>query len=163
MTASEIGGTLGISLFVAGPASVIFGKLTKSKGPLTSLKMCFLSWGILTAAIPFFFSEPSQKELYPLIAILLGLGFGWQFPVDRDVFVSMIPRGQETEVRLYIVSPIFLHSYSLPPPQLMGVYVFAGGVIAWFPPLVFTIMVNLDLGERAKRSDPNQIWGRVLR
>ena len=38
----------------------------------------------------------------------------------------MIPDGQQTE--------------------LMGIFVFTSGVISWLPPLIFTVMVNMDIG-----------------
>mmetsp|Transcript_2686 Transcript_2686/g.5772 ORF Transcript_2686/g.5772 Transcript_2686/m.5772 type:complete len:117 (-) Transcript_2686:157-507(-) len=45
---------------------------------------------------------------------------GWKYTVERFITITIIPEGQDAE--------------------LMGMYLFAGQILSWLPPLVFTVM-----------------------
>ena len=51
---------------------------------------------------------------------LMKLMIGWFYPTEINMYSSLMPKGQETE--------------------LAGFYLYCNQVLAWLPPLVFTIM-----------------------
>jgi len=64
------------------------------------------------------------------LAFIWGVAVGWKWTTDRFLASTLIPDGQDAE--------------------LMGVFLFAGQVLTWIPPLVFTAMneagVNQSIG-----------------
>lgn len=120
MTGSESGGMIGICLVFAVPGSIIFGKVTKRIGVYKSYLASLLYWAFVTTIAPFFMSSPKHKANAYLFGILWGIGFGWVYPTQRTAYCLIIPAGQESE--------------------LMGIYIFAGQVIVWLPPLIFAVL-----------------------
>jgi len=75
-------------------------------------------WCIVTIVAPFCMHSPETKGMSYLFGALWGLGFGWIYPTQRNLYCNIMPCGQESE--------------------LMGIYIFAGQILVWLPPLIFT-------------------------
>jgi len=73
-------------------------------------------------------TSPGQQLQTYLLGLVWGFGAGWKWTSDKLLASTLIPDGQSTE--------------------LMGVYLFAGQVITWLPPLVFTAMNEAGVSQR---------------
>jgi len=121
-----------------------------------SNQLCLFFLGVSTAGVAAFVSKPGQKGLFYLFNVFVScnqrcasslffscclknrsyrnlscLSFfrpwlkwgacgGWKYTVERFITITIIPEGQDAE--------------------LMGMYLFAGQILSWLPPLVFTVM-----------------------
>jgi hypothetical protein len=63
---------------------------------------------------------PQDKHLAVLFGLCWGCALGWLQPQHTTAYVPIIPRNQEAE--------------------MIGLYLFAGQILSWLPPTVFTIM-----------------------
>jgi UMF1 family MFS transporter len=148
MSAGEIGLLMGIVLMFAVPGSFIFAKVTKKFGPIKSFMGMCVYWGLIELLAVFFVTDETQKTNAFFFGILWGLGFGWQFPVERDTFVKMIPGGQETEMVSERVGGLPKVRNDRPNPTSsfcsaqMGLLIFFGAALAWLPSLIFSVLVN---------------------
>lgn len=57
--------------------------------------------------------------------VLWGFMLGWYYPLEKNMYTFIIPRGQEAE--------------------LAGFFLYCGQILTWLPPLVFTIMNEADI------------------
>ena len=130
MTSSETGILIALCLVFAVPGSVIFKHVTHKIGPHKSYMASLAWWGVVTAVAPLFMAGPDQKNNAYIFGVFWGFGFGWLYPTQRVVYCLVIPGGQESE--------------------LMGVYIFAGQILVWLPPAVFTVMNEKNI---------NMAWG----
>ena len=124
---------------------------------MRSNQLCLFFLGVSTAGVAAFVSKPSQKGLFYLFNVFVscnqhcasslffsccvsktillqyvlsiipssswlkwGACGGWKYTVERFITITIIPEGQDAE--------------------LMGMYLFAGQILSWLPPLVFTVM-----------------------
>ena len=102
------------------PGAFVAGKTITLFNPVRSNIMATSVLTINTIAAAIFLKGPGdQLETY-ILAVIWGLGTGWKWTTDRLLASTLIPEGQDAE--------------------LMGVYLFAGQVLSWIPPLVFTGM-----------------------
>ena len=67
-----------------------------------------------------FVNSPETKGRVWIVGLLYGLGLGATYPMQRTLYMLIIPAGQETE--------------------MMGLLQFASIVFAWAPGLVFTTL-----------------------
>ncbi|GMI13738.1 hypothetical protein TrLO_g2468 [Triparma laevis f. longispina] len=124
-TSTETSLLILVCLVCAVPGSILFSKLTKKIGAHKSYMMSLIWWGGVTAIAPIFMNNPDHKSNAYIFGILWGLGFGWIYPTQRALYCLIIPGGQESE--------------------LMGIYIFAGQILVWLPPAVFTAMNEADV------------------
>jgi len=61
-------------------------------------------------------------------AMLWGILIGWVYPTEKTLYVTIIPRGQEAE--------------------LMGTYICCGQILSWLPPLIFSVMNEMEFSMR---------------
>ena len=108
-----------IALVSAIPGSMLSPIFTKWLNPLRSLMYCFLYWAFLIPLFALLVYKPGQEIRLFIFAIFWGLGLGWREPTDKALFCDMIPRGHEAE--------------------MMGIYILAGQIFMWVPPLLTTV------------------------
>ena len=116
-----------VTIVAAIPGSAVFGMVTQKIGPLKSLMYSLVWWASFTIVAACTMS-PDRKIVAYIFSIFWGLGFGWFFPAQRSLFVTMMPAGQETE--------------------MMGLYSFSGQILQWLPPMIFAILVQKGLSMR---------------
>lgn len=92
----------------------------KKKNPLKTFRygLIFLTFVIATTVGAL--DRPERKNWTYLVAVFWGIAYGWIFPAQRTLQVTLTPRGQETEI--------------------MGMFTFVTQVIGWLPALIFSIM-----------------------
>ena len=133
MTASESGLLFAVVLIFAVPGALVYDRYVTSKyGPMKSCMLATGLWGVVTTVAPFFMQNPKQKANAYVFGAIWGALYGAYAPPLASVYVSMIPRGQESE--------------------MMGVYIFAGQLLVWLPPVIFSGMNEAGI---------NMAWGLV--
>lgn len=120
LDADQVGYVSLILLAAVIPGSIFSMFCCKWANPLNSYRLAqfCLAAGIAisVAGIP---SSEYSKRIYGFAA-LWGFPFGWLYASQRVLFVTMIPKGQTTEI--------------------MGLFTFFGQILGWLPPVIFTIM-----------------------
>ena len=107
----------GIIILTRIPGSMIAAKITDRIGFLKSHKFSLLFWSAATLAFCALVNKDNKELTYPF-GVLWGMGLGWIFPIQRNVWYAIIPAGYESE--------------------MSGMYLFAGQILGWLPPLIFT-------------------------
>jgi MFS-type transporter involved in bile tolerance (Atg22 family) len=120
MDATEIGVVFVLVLAMGIPGSKLGEMLGLRYNPLTSAKICVVFFIVSTTAAAMILTSSQDKHLTPVFGVLWGLGLGWLHPMHSTIFITISPRGQESE--------------------LMAIYLFCGQVFSWVPPLLFTIL-----------------------
>ena len=120
MNANEIGVVFLAVLVMGAPGSKLGGIIALRLNSVLSAAICSCMLIINTTLASMTLTGPEHKKYMPLFGALWGLGLGWQLPMNSTSFINMIPRGQEAE--------------------LMGLYILCGQIIAWMPPMLFTVL-----------------------
>jgi len=120
MTGIEVGITSLIMLLITVPGSLFSNWFMRKYNPLNSFRFGLVFLIMVIAATIGFLDRPSRKNWTFFIAIFWGIAYGWIFPSQRTLQVTLTPRGQETEI--------------------MGMFTFVTQVIGWLPALIFSIM-----------------------
>jgi MFS transporter, UMF1 family len=102
------------------PGAVVAGKTVTRFNPVRSNRMATLLLAVNTIVASIVLTGREQKFVTYIVFAVWGLGVGWKWTTDRLLASILIPTGQDAE--------------------LMGVYLFAGQVLTWIPPLIFTAM-----------------------
>lgn len=120
MVGIEVGITNLILLIFTIPGSLFSNWLMQKKNPLITFRygLIFLTFVIATTVGAL--DRPERKNWTYLVAVFWGIAYGWIFPAQRTLQVTLTPRGQETEI--------------------MGMFTFVTQVIGWLPALIFSIM-----------------------
>lgn len=114
MTALESGLLFVLVLFSAVPGAWLSERFVTSRiGSIRSFKLSLICWTIVTCIAPMFMSKPSQKNTSYIFGVMWGGLFGWYYPAQITVFVSLIPCKQNGE--------------------MMGLFIFIGQVLSWLP------------------------------
>lgn len=115
---------VGITTLIVLVSAILGNKLSltmmRRLNPLISLRMCMFLWIVLGPLLVFLVNKPGHETRLFLLSILWGVLMGWKEPADKTVLCNLVPRGIEAE--------------------LSGLYVFAGHISMWVPPLLFTMM-----------------------
>eukprot|EP00934_Nitzschia_sp_Nitz4_P003804 Nitzschia sp. Nitz4//scaffold232_size35869//2212//3840//NITZ4_007802-RA/size35869-processed-gene-0.1-mRNA-1//1//CDS//3329543315//3794//frame0 len=119
-TASENGIAILILLVCGLPGTRLAAWVSTRYNPKRSLQLCLLLWIVNTTLAAIFLRGPNQQRLTYFFAMIWGLAMGWIYPSENTLYVTIIPKGHEAE--------------------LMGVFICASQVLAWLPPMVFSIM-----------------------
>lgn len=120
MNANEIGVVFLAVLLMGAPGSKLGGVIALRLNSVLSAAICSCILSVNTALASLTLTGPEHKKYMPLFGAIWGLGLGWQLPMNSTSFINMIPRGQEAE--------------------LMGLYILSGQIIAWMPPVLFTVL-----------------------
>jgi MFS-type transporter involved in bile tolerance (Atg22 family) len=117
-----------VTLMGSIPGGILSAWATSRWNPITSsiLATMVLMIFIILAAV--FLTGPGQEAIAYSISAGFGLGAGAKWTVDRLLASVLIPRGQDTE--------------------LMGIFLFAGQIFTWVPPLVFAAMNEAGVDQR---------------
>lgn len=122
-----------LCVFVAGiPGSVLGGRIGVVLNPLRSALLCLAVFILNTTLAAMLVTGPESKNAMYVFAAIWGVCLAWLHPTHISIYCAIIPRGRETE--------------------LMGIYLFAGSVVAWLPPLLFSFLneigasMNIGLG-----------------
>jgi UMF1 family MFS transporter len=110
------------------PGALAAGQTTAKFDPIRSSIVATLIMAFNTIAAGFVLKEPGQQMETYIFASIWGLGSGWKWTTDRLLASVLIPPGQDAE--------------------LMGVYLFAGQILTWLPPLVFTVLNEVGVNQR---------------
>jgi UMF1 family MFS transporter len=126
MDSTEIGIVFFLVLVMGIPGSKLGGYLTINlRNPITSAKLCDVFFIGTTVLASLALTGPEDRHMTFIFGALWGLGLGWLHPVHVTAYISIIPTGQEAE--------------------LMGMFLLCGQILAWLPPLVFTILNELGV------------------
>jgi MFS-type transporter involved in bile tolerance (Atg22 family) len=127
MNSQQVAYTSLILLAANLPGSYITNWVCQFFNPLFAYRagLVFFSASVATASV--FLTGPERRDWAYFFAFLWGIGYGLMYPAQRVLFCTLTPRKQETE--------------------LMGLFVFAGQILGWLPPVVFTILNerNVDM------------------
>jgi UMF1 family MFS transporter len=116
-------------LLGAIPGGVLAGwSTTKLKSPIYSSLIAILIMFVNTFVAGFTLKEAGQQLETYIIAVFWGVGTGWKWTTDRLLSSTLIPEGQDAE--------------------LMGYFLFAGQILTWIPPLIFTGLNELGVPQR---------------
>ena len=130
MDATEIGIVFLLVLVMGIPGSKLGEILGLRYNPVASAKACVIFFIASTTTAALVLTGPEEKRLTPIFGALWGMGLGWLHPMHSTIFITITPRGQESE--------------------LMAIYLFCGQVLSWLPPLLFTILneagVHMSIG-----------------
>jgi UMF1 family MFS transporter len=127
-TAKENGTAILIMMLAAVPGSYIGSWATTKFNAVISSLVAIALLIANTVVVSIVLKGPGQEMETYILAGGWGLGTGWKWMCDRMVLLLVLPPGQNAE--------------------LMGVYIFFRQVIAWLPPLVFTILNENDISQR---------------
>ena len=108
------------------PGSIFAGILMHAtKSPIFCIKVCLIVFIVVNFVAFLTLKSPESSSLVWIYAILWGFTLGWYYPTELNVYSTLMPKGQESE--------------------LSGFYLYCTQVLVWLPPLVFTIMNESDI------------------
>lgn len=121
MQATEIGSVFLVVILCGIPGSKFGGWLAVwLRDPIASAKLADVYLILVTAAASQVLTGPDRKNLALVFGGLWGIGLGWLPPMHTTGFIALIPKNQEAE--------------------LMGMFLLCNQVLAWLPPLLFTVL-----------------------
>ena len=124
----------GLILLAANLPGSMFSKWFCTKfNPLNSYRAGLSMLGLCIAVSCAVFTGPERRGAVYWLSSVTGFAMGWTYPSQRVLLVSLIPKGQETE--------------------MMGLFTFMGQIIGWLPPLLYTIL---------NENGVNQRWGLAI-
>jgi len=88
--------------------------------PLNSYRAGMTLLGVSIGVAAGVLDGPGKANATYGFAVAWGFFMGWTYPSQRVLFVTLIPKGQETE--------------------FMGLFFFMGQILGWLPPLIFTAL-----------------------
>lgn len=122
LTPIQIGLFFEVSLVTVIIGTKIGALVTKYTNPNTSLKLSELGLCLsIVIGVHLVQDAKVQSRVY-IWGAVIGIFLGWFYPAGNLMFSQCIPRGQEAE--------------------LAGFFVYCSQILGWFPPLIFTIMVQ---------------------
>lgn len=117
-----------IMLLSSVPGGLLSSFCTARFNPIRSSMAAVTILMINTAFVSIFLKGPDQSTGAYILAIPWGIGTGAKWTSDRMLFARIVPGGQNAE--------------------LSGAYLFFRQVLAWLPPLLFTILNESDVSLR---------------
>lgn len=127
MSGAEIGIFFLITLVSTLPGTVISWWVTKRTNPNTSWKFANV-YLFVAVMIGCLILEGLPKYCAYIWGVFVGLGLGWFYPTENLFFSIIMPKGQEAE--------------------MAGFYVYCSVVLSWLPPLVFTLLMEVNMPQK---------------
>ena len=125
---TEIGFTFVIAILFSIFGTFMGKFITNGLNPLQSWKLSNLAFGLATLIGSFVLTGDGAKFLGYVFGGVLGLLQGWFYPSENLFFSMILPNGQEAE--------------------LTGFYVYCTQILVWFPPMVFSLLVENGIQQR---------------
>jgi len=116
----EVGITNLILLVFTIPGSLFANWFMRKVNPLRTFRYGLIFLTVVIGTTVGVLDRPERKQWTFLVAVFWGIAYGWIFPAQRTLQVTLTPRGQETEI--------------------MGMFTFVTQVVGWLPALIFSIM-----------------------
>jgi len=104
------------------PGSKFASELSKRTNPNTSWQLSMICLFITLVIGAFTLGDAPHKYLSLIWGLFVGLMLGWFYPTENLFFSCVLPKGQEAEIA--------------------GFRVYCSMILAWLPPLVFSILVE---------------------
>ena len=127
-TSSQNGIAILILLLGTIPGAYLATLVSERFNPVLSLQIALFLWVVNTLTAAMIVKGPEQTLHLYVFSAVWGLVTGWTYPMERTIYCTVIPQGQEAE--------------------LMGVYLFASQIISWLPPLVSTAINEAGINMR---------------
>jgi hypothetical protein len=122
---SEVGLCFLVALLGALPGTTVNVMATRRYGPINSTKLTLLMGAIVTT-IAMVHLPMAPESMYPVLgkvySFFWGMCLGWWYSGESLLFSFLVPAGQESE--------------------LTGFFVYCTIILAWVPPLIFTLIVQ---------------------
>ena len=110
------------------PGGYLSQFVTKKTDPIKSVIFSLIVLVIATSLFSIFLVGPNQQLETYIITFLFGIGSGWNWTCARLLASTIIPKGQDAE--------------------LMALFLFAGQILTWIPPLIFTVQNESGISQR---------------
>lgn len=127
-SSSENGIAILLLLFGTIPGALLSTRVSEKLNPVKSLQIALFIWVINTIIAALTLKGPEQGDFTYAFALIWGIATGWTYPMERTIYCTIIPKGQEAE--------------------MMGVYSCTTQIISWLPPLVFTALNEAGVNMR---------------
>jgi MFS-type transporter involved in bile tolerance (Atg22 family) len=128
-TSRENGIVVLIMLVASIPGAYAGSYVTRKFNPVRSSLTSTVILAVNTLAAAIVLKGKGQQIQTYILALVWGIGTGWKWSTDRVLVSTILPAvGQDAE--------------------LMGIYLFAGQVLVWLPPLVFTVLNEAGVNPR---------------
>jgi len=127
-TARDTGVTFLLMLVGSLPGAWLTGPTIERFNPIRSCMLGTFVMLINCIAAAVVLKEPGQELAAYAFSFIWGVGTGWKWTTDRLLVSTLTPEGQDTE--------------------LMGVFLFAGQILTWLPPLIFTTLNEAGVSQR---------------
>mmetsp|Transcript_6326 Transcript_6326/g.9597 ORF Transcript_6326/g.9597 Transcript_6326/m.9597 type:complete len:504 (-) Transcript_6326:29-1540(-) len=110
-----------VSLLSTIPGSLFASFLMrKTSSPTLTMKICLIVFMIVNFVTFPTLTGPEDDGLVWLYAVLWGFLLGWFYPTEVNIYALLMPKGQES--------------------TWAGFFLYCTQILAWLPPLIFTIM-----------------------
>lgn len=127
-TSIENGLAVLLMLLGSVPGAMMAGRAIPRCNPVRVSIAGTLILALNTIAVAIVLQGPGQQLATYAFTFVWGLGTGCKWTTDRLLASTLIPDGQDAE--------------------LMGVYLFAGQIITWLPPLIVTVLNEAGIDQR---------------
>ena len=125
MTNAEISAAFVVVLLFAIPGTFLSRTFNRAFNPLRSYRLCVILFLLNTLLAAIVLQNEDTKNYVYIFCAVWGVLYGWKPCAEVTVYITIIPRGRETE--------------------MMGIKSLAGGAFVWLPALIFTIMNECDI------------------
>lgn len=103
------------------PGSQFASFVTRKTGsPVQSMKLCLISLIVVNFVSFLSLTTHMASNIVWICAVFWGFMLGWFYPTEVNIYSTLIPEGQDSE--------------------LAGFFLYCTQILSWLPPFVFTIM-----------------------
>ena len=125
---NDVAAAIAFALLMGLPGAAFANWLGKKMDIQKVTLVTLAVWMVSTGVAPWVMKRGAPFGVALVFAGVWGMGFGMVFTAPKTLFVMMIPGAREAE--------------------FIGIYNFCGKVLAWLPPLVFTIINEATDGKK---------------
>lgn len=147
LKATEIGILFLLTLLASLPGCLLGAHVTSRLDPILSWQLNMLCLALWSAGGAIVVDMLPQWSAY-LWGVGIGVLLGWFYSTENLYFSMCLPKGQETVSKFFVLLCMLqsgTHSPYNNCKELSGFFVYCTQILAWLPPLIFTIMVEADV------------------